>query len=87
MPRHHATATMLVGLMLAGAALAGTVAGCSGQPAPMGGSANSCYQFAVSAIQRHVTVTAVPPACQGLSQIEVNVAVGRALRAAGEVPC
>jgi manganese efflux pump family protein len=58
------------------------VAGCSGQSALTGGSANSCFQFAVSAIERHVTVTVVPPACQGLSQIEVNTAVDRALRAA-----
>jgi hypothetical protein len=42
----------------------------------------SCYQFAAQAIQRHVTVAAVPAACQGLSQVEVNVAVSRALRAA-----
>jgi len=75
--RHYATT-----MMVAGAALAGAVAGCSGQPALAGGSANSCFQFAVSAIERHVTVTAVPPACQGLSQLEVNAAVDRALRAA-----
>jgi len=75
--RHYATT-----MMVAGAALAGAVAGCSGQPALTGGSANSCFQFAVSAIERHVTVTAVPPACQGLSQLEVNAAVDRALRAA-----
>jgi hypothetical protein len=41
-----------------------------------------CYQFAAGAIQRHVTVAAVPALCQGLSQVEVNVAVSRALRAA-----
>ena len=33
-------------------------------------------------IQRHVTVASVPAACQGLSQVQVNVAVSRALRAA-----
>ena len=42
----------------------------------------SCYQFAAGAIQHHVTVTAMPAACQGLSQVQVNVAVSRALRAA-----
>ena len=77
MPRHYAMT-----MMVAGAALAGAVVGCSGQPALTGASANACFQFAVSAIERHVTVTAVPPACQGLSQIEVNATVGRALRAA-----
>jgi manganese efflux pump family protein len=75
--RHYATKMMVTGI-----ALAGVAAGCSSPPTVTGGSANSCYQFAASAIQRHVTVTAVPAACQGLSQIEVNVAVSRALRAA-----
>ena len=58
------------------------LAGCSGQPAATAGSVTSCFQYAARAIQRHVTVTAVPPACQGLSQVEVNVAVGRALQVA-----
>ena len=62
--------------------LVGVVAGCSSQPAVQRGSVDSCYQFGVEAIQRHVTVAAVPAACQGLSQLDVNVAVGRALRAA-----
>ena len=35
----------------------------------------------MEAIRQHVTVTALPPACQGLSQLEVNIAVGRALHA------
>ena len=74
--RRHATT------MMAGAALAGAVAGCSSQPAVTEGSTDSCYLFALSAIHRHVTVTSVPPACQGLSREEVNVAVDRALRAA-----
>lgn len=66
--------------------LAWTAAGCSSPSAVTGGSATSCYQFAARAIQRHVTVAAVPAACQGLSQVEVNVAVSRALHAAvGEV--
>jgi hypothetical protein len=43
---------------------------------------NSCYEFGVAAIRHQVTVTALPPACQGLSQLEVNVAVDRALHAA-----
>jgi manganese efflux pump family protein len=68
--------------MLAVALLAGAAAGCSSQPAAPRSSVTSCYQDALRAIQHHVTVTAVPPACQGLSQIEVNVAVDRALHAA-----
>ena len=62
--------------------LAWTAAGCSSPSAVTGESATSCYQFAAQAIQRHVTVAAIPAACQGLSQVEVNVAVSRALRAA-----
>jgi hypothetical protein len=57
-------------------------AGCSSPPAVTQGSVNSCFRFAVGAIQRHVTVTTMPAACQGLNQLDVNVAVGRALQAA-----
>jgi manganese efflux pump family protein len=73
----HATKLVITGLVLAW-----TVAGCSSPPEVTGGSVTSCYQFAAQAIQRHVTVAAEPAACQGLSQVEVNVAVSRALRAA-----
>jgi len=69
------------GLVLTAVVLAWT-AGCASPPAVSGGSVTSCYQFAAGAIQRHVTVTAVPAACHGLSQVQVNVAVSRALRAA-----
>ncbi|HEV2936962.1 MAG TPA: hypothetical protein VGY96_27915, partial [Streptosporangiaceae bacterium] len=57
-------------------------AGCSSPPPVTRGSVNSCFQFAAGAIQRHVTVTTVPAACEGLSQLEVNVVVDRALQAA-----
>jgi hypothetical protein len=73
----HATKLVVTGLVLAW-----TAAGCSSPSAVTGDPATSCFQFAAQAIQRHVTVAAVPPACQGLSQVEVNVAVSRALRAA-----
>ncbi len=66
---------MATGLILAWAA-----AGCASSPAATGASAAACYQVAARAIQRHVTLTAVPAACRGLSQVEVNVAVTRALR-------
>jgi manganese efflux pump family protein len=69
-------------MAMAGAVLAGVAAGCSSQSAVTQGSESSCFQYALGAIQRHVTVTAVPDACQGLSQIEVSVAVDRALHAA-----
>ncbi len=71
-----------VKVVVAGVVLAAVVAGCSSQPAVARSSVNSCYQFAAEAIHRHVTVTAVPAACRGLSQLELNAAIGRALRAA-----
>lgn len=74
----HAAKVAATAMVLAGA----VVAGCSSQPAAPRGSVASCTQFGISAIRRHVTVTSVPPACQGLSQLQVNVAVGQALRAA-----
>jgi manganese efflux pump family protein len=67
-------------LTVAGAVLAGMAAGCSSQPAVTQGSAPSCFQFALTAIHRHVVVTGRPAACQGLTQLEVNVAVNRAIR-------
>jgi hypothetical protein len=70
------------GLVITGMVLAWTAAGCSGPSAVTGGSGTSCYQFASRAVQRHVTVASVPAACQGLSQVEVNLAVSRALRTA-----
>jgi manganese efflux pump family protein len=75
-PRHYATTMIAAGMVLT------ATAGCSSQPTVTEGSSNACFLFALSAIQHHVTVTAEPAACQGLSQVEVNEAVGRALRAA-----
>jgi hypothetical protein len=40
----------------------------------------ACYAFAVQALDRHQTVTSVPPACTGLSHEEINQAVERAIR-------
>jgi len=74
--RRYATKMLATGVVLAGAA------GCSSSPAVTRNSVTSCYQVAAAAIQRHVTLTAMPAACQGLSQVEVNQAVSRALRAA-----
>jgi hypothetical protein len=56
------------------------VAGCSSQPAPSGASVASCVQFGETAIREHVTVTALPPACQGLTAAQVDSAVATALR-------
>jgi len=80
-PRGYAV-TVAAGAVLAGAVLAGMAAGCSSTPAAPRASVSSCAQFAAQAIHRHVTVTTMPAACRGLSQVEVNVAIGRVLRAA-----
>lgn len=57
------------------------VAGCSGGTAgSYRATAGTCYAFGVQAIRRHVTVTAEPRACAGLSHEQVNLAVARAVR-------
>jgi hypothetical protein len=70
--RGVASAGVLAALLLVGCSSAAT--------APPGSSAQSCYAFGVRALERHVTVTAVPAACAGLSQATVNLAVSRAVR-------
>src|SRR5215472_14198830 len=57
------------------------VTGCSsGARAPYRATASTCFAFAVTALQQHVTVTTVPQACAGLSHEQVNLAVTRAVR-------
>ena len=75
---HAATAVAVAGVALAGVA----AAGCSHQPAASRGSVQSCVQFGINAVSRHVTVTGVPPACQGLTRAQVNFAVASALHSA-----
>ena len=67
---------------VAGVALAALAAGCAHQPATPRASAQSCTQFGVDAIRHHVTVTVLPPACQGLTRAQVNFAVASALHSA-----
>ena len=59
----HLAARAVAGMVLAGAA-----AGCTSQTGAAGGSVNACFQFGVAAIRHQVTVTALPPACPGLSR-------------------
>ena len=55
-------------------------AGCSAGPVTSyRPSEQSCYDLAVQALQRHVTLSARPPACAGLSSAQVNLAVARAI--------
>jgi hypothetical protein len=58
-------------------------AGCSSQPGTSQASVASCIQFGESAIRQHVTVTVLPPACQGLTAAQVDQAASTALRSAG----
>ncbi len=56
------------------------LAGCGAAGPPAHATTESCFAFGVHALQRHETVTRLPPACAGLSREQVNGAVGRALR-------
>lgn len=67
--------------MLTASLAVSLAAGCSAAPAaPYRPTASTCYAFAVRAIQQHVTVTAAPGACAGLSHEQVNQAAARAIR-------
>ncbi len=67
--------------MLTASLAVSLAAGCSAAPAaPYRPTASTCYAFAVRAIQQHVTVTAAPGACAGLSDEQVNQAAARAIR-------
>jgi hypothetical protein len=54
--------------------------GCAAHSPPA--TANSCFNFGVQAIERHVIVTTTPPPCAGLGQEQVNESVSRAIRSA-----
>ncbi|HZZ55542.1 MAG TPA: hypothetical protein VFE26_14810, partial [Trebonia sp.] len=75
-PVTAAVATAALVLVVFGAA------GCSRQPDPPRASVASCVQFGVAAIRNHVTVTALPPACRGLTPAEIDDAASAALRSA-----
>jgi hypothetical protein len=44
------------------------------------GSLQACVAYAYAAIKRHRVITATPPACQGLSRTQVNLAASTAIR-------
>jgi hypothetical protein len=62
--------------------LAAFAAGCSRQSDTSRASVESCVQFGIAAIKHHVTVTSLPPACQGLTGAQIDFAVGSALHSA-----
>jgi manganese efflux pump family protein len=50
-------------------------------------STGACYEFAVSALRRHVVVAHTPPECAGLGAAQVDQVVSRAIReVAGPLP-
>ena len=72
-----------VALAVAGLILAACgAAGCSSQAGTSRASVESCVQFGVAAIRHHVIVTALPPACQGLTAAQIDFAAGTALHSA-----
>jgi manganese efflux pump family protein len=79
-PNRVAAALATAGLVLAvfGAA------GCSIQPATSQPSVEACTQFAIAAIRNHVTVTALPAACRGLTPAQIDSAASTALRSADD---
>jgi hypothetical protein len=71
-------AAAVAGGALAILACAGFSGG-GGHAAASRGSVQACTAFGVRAIEHHLTVRAVPSACQGLSRAQVNLAIGRAI--------
>lgn len=69
-------------LLAAGVLLGAFAAGCSSQPAVPRGSVASCTEFGVTAVREHVTVTSLPPACQGLTRAQFSFSVSSALHSA-----
>ncbi|MBV9379327.1 MAG: hypothetical protein JOY82_00050 [Streptosporangiaceae bacterium] len=66
--------------VLAGLLAVGGAADAGIRPVAPRGTVQACTDYAVSAIQRHVTVTGRPAECQGLTGAQVNQAVETAIR-------
>ena len=86
-PPVSAPATTLSGRLLAVIVLAVIVpattliGGCgAASPPARHGTTQSCFAFGVQALDRHETITRMPPACAGLSHEQINAVVGRVLR-------
>jgi hypothetical protein len=79
-PNRVAAALAMAGLVLAGFG----AAACSSQPATSQPSVEACTQFAIAAIRDHVTVTALPSACRGLTAVQIDSAASTALRSADD---
>jgi hypothetical protein len=81
-PGWRGGAVIAAAAMTVAAAGAVLVTGCSAAGTGSRSSVTACAQYGMNAIRHHVTVTTIPADCRGLSQIDVNVAVARALHAA-----
>jgi manganese efflux pump family protein len=68
----------MTGAASAGLLIAALAAGCAATVSYQA-TPDTCYAFAVQAIQRRVIVVGEPRACAGLSQEQVNLAVARAI--------
>ena len=76
------TAGAVAGLMLTGL----LATGCTHEPASQRQALASCTRFAISVIERHLTVRSLPAACRGLTRAQVNAAADIALaETAGKV--
>jgi hypothetical protein len=70
----------ITGLVWSGLLAALLTAGCSASaPAPHQATVGTCYAFGLRALQRHITVTARPTACAGLTDQQINAAAARAV--------
>jgi hypothetical protein len=85
-PADASTREKPVNVTLAGSAVAGGMlaaalaAGCAAQSTgPPHASVPACTSYGVRAIERDITVTRMPAACEGLSKAQVNLAVGKAI--------
>jgi hypothetical protein len=76
------TAGAVAGLLLAGL----LATGCTHEPTSQRQALASCTRFAISVIERHLTVRSLPAACHGLTRAQVNAAADTALaETAGKV--
>ncbi|MGH3232849.1 MAG: hypothetical protein ACRDOH_06255 [Streptosporangiaceae bacterium] len=71
----------IAGLVSSGLLAALLAVGCSASaPAAHQATVDTCYAFGLRALQHHITVTARPAACAGLTDQQINAAAARAVR-------
>jgi hypothetical protein len=84
--KRRSAVSLRVGVTVAALAVAALAVGVlAGRPAASGdgpGSVRNCASYAYQAIRSHTRITALPPACRGLSRSDVNDAASMAIRQA-----